>query len=87
MTNSRYASSTTTRQSDGTRASSRSTASRRTAVLVGLFGEQTKMQRVRSPTRSAIASRSYVSSRSAAVRATAPACIVRIGYASNDGQL
>ena len=48
VTNSRYASSSTTRTSAGTASRNASSSARRTAVPVGLFGLQTRTSRVRS---------------------------------------
>lgn len=85
--NSRYASSSTTRTSLGTRSRNRSSAARRTTVPVGLLGLQTKIIRVRSVIASAIASRSCRSSASSGTFTdVAPEICVMIGYASKDRQ-
>jgi hypothetical protein len=55
-----YASSSTIRMSDGTAATNRARASGSTTVLVGLFGLQMKISRVRSVTAASMASRSWV---------------------------
>ncbi len=60
VTYSRYASSSTIRTSSGTVSRNRSSASRRTAVPVGLFGLHTNTTRVFGVIAAAMASRSWV---------------------------
>jgi hypothetical protein len=85
VTNSRYASSSTTRTFGGTASRNASSSARRTAVPVGLFGLQTKMSRVRSLTAAAIAGRSWPWAAVLGTRTLpAPAVAVMIGYASNE---
>jgi hypothetical protein len=57
----------------GTAATNRARAAGSTTVLVGLFGLQTKMSRVRSVTAASMASRSKVWSRSGTCTGVAPA--------------
>lgn len=86
-TNSRYASSSTTSTSAGTRSRKRSSSARRIEAPVGLLGLQTKIRRVRSVIAAAIASRSCSSPVvSGTLTEVAPEIWVMIGYASNERQ-
>src|SRR3954449_1592151 len=86
-TNSTYASSTTTRTSEGTLARKASSSAWVTAGPVGLFGVQTSTTLVRSVTAAAIASRSCRPSASTGtLTPVAAAAVTAIGYASNERQ-
>ena len=78
-TYSEYASSSTTRQSGGTRSRNAVSSPVCTTVPVGLFGLHTKITRVRLVIASAIASRWWVSARRGTVTGSAADSATSIG--------
>ncbi len=86
VTNSEYASSTTTRHVAGTRSTNAASSSVPTIVPVGLFGLAISTIFVSAVTASASASRSNVWRRSGGLICSASTRPANCGYASNEGQ-